>query len=115
MKNRDREPLFSISVASRLLGITPRVLRSYEEAELINPYRTQGNTRLYSEQDIRKIQVIYYLHKDMEVNFSGIKIILNIITEDTKTDKDIRKKQHDLMDKIREIAPELLFPYKKEK
>ncbi|UNC91796.1 MerR family transcriptional regulator [Candidatus Contubernalis alkaliaceticus] len=114
MKNRDREPLFSISVASRLLGITPRVLRSYEEAELIHPYRTEGNTRLYSEQDIRKIQVIYYLHKNMEVNFSGIKIILKIITVDT-TNKGQGEKPHDVINKIREIAPELLFPYKKEK
>lgn len=113
MKHRDKEPLFGISVASRLLGITPRVLRSYEEAELITPHRTEGNTRLYSQQDIRKLQVIYYLHKDMEVNLSGIKIILDLLTSGFLG--AVENENTEVIIKIREIAPELLFFQKKKK
>lgn len=115
IKNRDREPLFSISVAARLLGTSPRVLRSYEEANLITPHRTEGNTRLYSEQDIRKLQVISYLHKEKEVNLSGIKIILDIISYQKKYAKfeleEGKKEESEvagLIRKIMEIAPELL-------
>ena len=112
MRHRDKEPLFGISVASRMLGITPRVLRSYEEAELITPYRTEGNTRLYSEQDIRKLQVIYYLHKTMEVNLAGIKIILDIITHQL-TIETFEKEPADVIIRIREIAPELFVSQSK--
>jgi len=108
MKRRDSEPLFSISVASRLLGVTPRVLRSYEDAELVCPHRTDGNTRLYSEQDIRKLQIVFYLHKEREVNFSGIKIILEVIANTQPNAQAEGKDKETLISKIREIAPELL-------
>lgn len=98
-----KEPLFSISVAARLLGITPRILRSYEEAELLSPYRTEGKTRLYSEQDLRKVQIIHYLHKEKEINLYGIKIIFEIISHMPKE----TVKDHDLLNLIKKTAPEL--------
>lgn len=106
MTSRDKEPLFSISVAARLIGISPRVLRSYEDADLIRPYRTKGKTRLYSKQDIRRLQIINYLHKQKEVNLSGIKVILEIVANIPVKEKE--KEGDDIVHKIREIAPHLL-------
>ena len=98
-----KEPLFSISVAARLLGITPRILRSYEEAELLSPYRTEGKTRLYSEQDLRKVHLIHYLHKEKEINLYVNKIIFEIISHMPKE----TVKDHDLLNLIKKTAPEL--------
>jgi|GEM_PF-1420198 len=110
--NRDKEPLFSISVVSRITGISPRVLRSYEEADLIRPYRTEGQTRLYSERDLQKLRMIYYLHKEKEVNLSGIKVILDVVSDRLKEagtgDPKGEGPKSDVLLKIKEIAPELL-------
>ena len=80
MKEKQQEPLYSISVAARLIGVSPRVLRTYEEAELITPHRTRGKTRFYSNLDIKKLQLISYLHREECVNLPGIKVILEIMT-----------------------------------
>lgn len=106
MVERNEEPLFSISVVARLIGISPRTLRSYEDAELICPFRTEGRTRLYSKNDIRKLQVIHYLHKKKEVNLSGIKIIMDIISSIPAGEG--REERDDIVSKIKEIAPGLL-------
>lgn len=129
MRNSNKEPLFGISVAARLIGISPRVLRSYEEADLIYPYRTEGNTRLYSERDIRKLRVIHYLNKEKEVNLTGIKVILDLLDNINsavfyeREEKNVNKKQttdvgvngEEVLDKIREFAPELLTKKKESK
>jgi len=114
MKYQQKEPLFSISVTAKITGISPRVLRSYEEAELLLPYRTEGNTRLYSQRDVQRIRVIYYLHKEKEVNLPGIKIILGLLSphfhEDSSSDEPVVKNKaaDDLIHQIREVAPDLL-------
>ena len=87
MKQRDQEPLYSISVAARLIGVSPRILRSYEEAELITPHRTSGQTRFYSNIDIKKLYLISYLHQEESVNLSGIKVILAIMAGETTFSK----------------------------
>ena len=114
MKHQDKDPLFSISVTAKIIGISPRVLRSYEEANLVCPYRTQGNTRLYSQQDVRRLQLIYYLHKEREVNLPGIKVILDLLTSNLHDElnnnvfRGNNMPENDLIEKIREVAPELL-------
>ncbi len=110
MKYQDKEPLFSISIAAKITGISPRLLRSYEEAQLLTPYRTEGKTRLYSQRDIRWLQIIKYLHKEREVNLPGIKIILALLSPDLS-----EKTEAELMEKIREVAPDLLAGTRKRK
>lgn len=70
-------PRYVISVASRLVGVPPHTLRSYEQADLIEPARTEGNIRLYSDADIRILHRIAEL-SDEGVNMAGIKIILQM-------------------------------------
>lgn len=116
MGKREHEPVYGISIAARLLRITPRLLRSYEEAGLITPHRTAGNTRLYSENDMKQLAVVCYLHQEKEVNPPGIKVILNLITagSDTAADtgpksrqKEAESAEAELWAKIREFAPQL--------
>ncbi|MFQ5854237.1 MAG: MerR family transcriptional regulator [Anaerolineae bacterium] len=70
-------PRYVISVASRLVGVPPHTLRSYEQADLIAPARTEGNMRLYSDADIHILRRIVEL-SDQGVNLAGIKIILEM-------------------------------------
>jgi len=106
MEHKKEEPLYSISVASNLTGISPRVLRSYEEAHLITPYRTRGNTRLFSSKDIQKINLIVYLQKEKEVNLSGIKAIFHILAEMSSFCEDMEKDK-ELIDQLKSLAPDI--------
>lgn len=72
-----RIPRYVISVASRLVGVPPHTLRSYERANLIHPARTKGNVRLYSDLDIQILERIVELSRQ-GVNLAGIKVILEM-------------------------------------
>lgn len=85
-RDRARIPRYVISVASRLVGVPPHKLRSYERADLVHPARTEGNVRLYSDFDIQVLERIVEL-SEQGVNLPGIKIILEmegIIPKDGK-------------------------------
>ncbi|HSD65807.1 MAG TPA: helix-turn-helix transcriptional regulator [Vicinamibacteria bacterium] len=67
-----------ISVVAKAYGIHPQTLRLYEREGLLKPSRTDGNTRLYSEEDLRQLEVILNLTRDLGVNLAGVEIILNM-------------------------------------
>jgi MerR family transcriptional regulator/heat shock protein HspR len=67
-----------ISVVSKVYGIHPQTLRLYEREGLLKPSRTEGNTRLYSEEDLRQLEVILNLTRDLGVNLAGVEIVLNM-------------------------------------
>jgi MerR family transcriptional regulator/heat shock protein HspR len=67
-----------ISVVSKAYGIHPQTLRLYEREGLLKPSRTDGNTRLYSEEDLRQLEVILNLTRDLGVNLAGVEIVLNM-------------------------------------
>ena len=69
---------FMISVVSKSYGIHPQTLRLYEREGLLKPSRTDGNTRLYSEEDLRQLEVILNLTRDLGVNLAGVEIVLNM-------------------------------------
>ncbi|HDO21890.1 MAG TPA: MerR family transcriptional regulator [Nitrospirae bacterium] len=78
MNNRDRsEPLYMISVVSRMLGVHPQTLRLYEREGLICPKRN-NRQRLYSEEDIERINFILQLTRELGVNKAGVDIILRM-------------------------------------
>lgn len=78
MASHFNEPLFVISVAARLVQMHPQTLRKYEREGLIAPSRTQGNLRLYSDQDIERLRQVKYLVEDLGLNLAGVQIVLNI-------------------------------------
>ena len=69
---------YMISVVSKAYGIHPQTLRLYEREGLLKPSRTDGNTRLYSEEDLRQLEVILNLTRDLGVNLAGVEIVLNM-------------------------------------
>ena len=82
MKPQHRErPLYMISVAAELAGVHPQTLRIYERKELICPKRSQGNTRLYSEADIERLQLIQHLTQAEGINLAGVTRIMEMRRE----------------------------------
>jgi|SRR5688572_25344346 len=69
---------YMISAVSEKYGIHPQTLRLYEREGLLTPSRTEGNTRLYSEEDLEQLQTILTLTRDLGVNLAGVEIILNM-------------------------------------
>jgi MerR family transcriptional regulator/heat shock protein HspR len=72
------QPRYVISVAAQLLGIHPQTLRLYEREGLVEPKRTGGKIRLYSERDIEQVRCIMRLTNDLGVNLAGAEAILNM-------------------------------------
>ena len=69
---------FMISAVAQKYNIHPQTLRLYEREGLLKPSRTEGNTRLYSEDDLEQLETILSLTRDLGVNLAGVEIILNM-------------------------------------
>ncbi len=74
----DTEPCYVISIAARMLGIQTHTLRYYEKIGIIEPSRSRGNIRLYSERDIACLRQVKTLMDDLGVNLAGIEVILRM-------------------------------------
>src|SRR5574340_942326 len=70
--------LYMISVVSEMLGIHPQTLRLYEWEGFIKPKRSGGNTRLYSEEDVERLEMVLRLTRELGVNLAGVEIILSM-------------------------------------
>ena len=77
-RSRRRNASYVISVVARQFGVHPQTLRLYEREGLLEPSRSEGNTRLYTEEDLERLEVILSLTRDMGVNLAGVEIILNM-------------------------------------
>jgi MerR family transcriptional regulator/heat shock protein HspR len=69
---------YMISAVAELYKIHPQTLRLYERVGLLKPSRSQGNTRLYTDQDLERLEVILTLTRELGVNLAGIEVILNM-------------------------------------
>jgi len=69
---------YMISAVAEKFSIHPQTLRLYEREGLLKPSRTDGNTRLYSDQDLKELETILALTRDLGVNLAGVEIILNM-------------------------------------
>jgi MerR family transcriptional regulator, heat shock protein HspR len=69
---------YMISAVAELYHLHPQTLRLYERAGLLTPSRSQGNTRLYTDSDLERLEVILNLTRELGVNLAGIEIILNM-------------------------------------
>ena len=76
---REPEGVYIISVAARLLEMHPQTLRKYERLGLINPGRTVGMLRLYSEDDLRKVMLIRHLMDNLGLNLAGVEFALKLV------------------------------------
>jgi len=69
---------FTISIVSRMYGLHPQTLRLYEREGLLIPHRSEGNRRLYSREDLRRLKIILSLTRELGVNLAGVEIILGM-------------------------------------
>ena len=73
-----REGYVMISIVAERYNIHPQTLRLYEREGLIKPERTDGNTRLYGPETIKRLEMILRLTRDLGVNLAGVEVILNL-------------------------------------
>ena len=92
--------LFMISVVSEMLGIHPQTLRLYEREGFIKPKRSVGNTRLYSEEDVEKLEMILRLTRELGVNLAGVEVILSMRGQ-------MEQMQREMEETIRQLREEL--------
>jgi MerR family transcriptional regulator, heat shock protein HspR len=69
---------YMISAVAEQYAIHPQTLRLYEREGLLKPSRSDGNTRLYTDEDLERLEVILHLTRDLGVNLAGVEIILNM-------------------------------------
>jgi len=78
MAKRKKQGAYMISSVAEMYGIHPQTLRLYEREGLLKPSRTEGNTRLYTDEDLERLELILSLARDLGVNISGIAIIIQM-------------------------------------
>ena len=102
MARRKRtEGTYTISVVANQFDVHPQTLRIYEREGLLKPSRTSGNTRLYTEADMKQLEVILSLTRDLGVNLAGVEIILNM----RRKIEDMQHEVNEFMDYVkRELA-----------
>jgi MerR family transcriptional regulator/heat shock protein HspR len=83
------EPVYLISVVASMLNIHPQTLRQYEREGLVEPSRTQGRMRLYSQRDIDRMKLILRLTRQMGVNLAGVDIVLQLKEQIDQMQKEI--------------------------
>ena len=92
---------YTIGSVAELYKIHPQTLRLYERENLLRPSRSQGNTRLYTDADLERLEIILNLTREMRVNLAGIEVILNMrermMDMEQQMEDFIRYVQNDLL------------------
>src|SRR5919202_1852244 len=99
----DNRPLYMISIAAELVGMHPQTLRIYENKGLINPRRTRGNTRLYSEADLERLRLIQRLTTELGLNLAGVEVVLRLEDELRTAHDRIERLQRELRDEVQKV------------
>lgn len=100
MTKRKTKGAYMISVVAEMYEIHPQTLRLYEREGLLKPSRSEGNTRLYTEEDLKRLEFILSLARDLGVNIAGIGIILNMRER-------IEQMQHQMQDFVQYVQQEV--------
>ena len=88
---KKRKGFYTIGMVARMYNIHPQTLRLYEREGLIKPARTEGNTRLYSQEDIERLRTILTLTRELGVNLAGVEIILRLREQIEELQKEVEK------------------------
>ena len=107
--NIDVEGVYIISVAARLLEMHPQTLRKYERLGLIQPVRTVGMLRLYSQDDLRKVMLIRHLMDNLGLNLAGVEFALKLVNNLSVFSRRLARStgDHDITAAIREEVSQL--------
>jgi len=101
MTKRRSKGAYMISAVAEMYGIHPQTLRLYKREGLLKPSRTEGNTRLYTDEDLQRLEFILNLARDLGVNISGIAIILQMRER-------MEEMQYQIQDFVKAIQQEVL-------
>jgi MerR family transcriptional regulator/heat shock protein HspR len=96
----ESKPRYVISVAARMIGIEAHTLRYYERLGLVQPERSSGNIRLYSEEEVDRLRYIKALMSDCGVNLAGVEVALKLM----RRMKDMQQQLQDMEEKIKMIG-----------
>jgi MerR family transcriptional regulator/heat shock protein HspR len=101
---------YMISAVAEQYEIHPQTLRLYEREGLLKPSRSEGNTRLYTDDDLERLEVILHLTRDLGVNLAGVEIILNMREKMAEMQRQIQEfvstLNHELVSRTRPAARE---------
>jgi len=97
------KPLYMIGVVAEMLKVHPQTLRFYEKKGLVRPSRTEGQTRMYSEEDLEDMARLLRLTRDLGVNLAGVEIVLKM----RRRMIDMQKQIEDLLAYVRDTGGEV--------
>jgi MerR family transcriptional regulator, heat shock protein HspR len=97
------KPLYMIGVVAEMLKVHPQTLRFYEKKGLVRPGRTEGQTRMYSDEDLEEVARLLRLTRDLGVNLAGVEIVLKMRRRMIEMQKQIE----DLLAYVRESGGEV--------
>jgi MerR family transcriptional regulator/heat shock protein HspR len=95
-ESAENEPRYVISVAARMVGVQTHTLRYYERVGIIEPHRSQGNIRLYSERDIDYLKRVKTLMDDMGVNLAGVEVIMRMVQQMLELQNQLQELESEL-------------------
>ena len=90
------EPCYVISVAAKMVGVQTYTLRYYEKVGIIEPSRSPGNIRLYSERDIARLRQVKTLMGDLGVNLAGVEVVLRLAQRMTEVQRRMEELESEL-------------------
>ncbi len=102
MNQGDYEPRYVISIAARMVGVQTHTLRYYERIGIIEPLRSQGNVRLYSERDIDHLHRVKTLMDDLGVNLAGVEVILRMMHRVNELQNQVKELESEV-EELREV------------
>jgi len=102
MNSEESEPRYGISIAAKMIGVRTHTLRYYERIGIIEPRRSQGNIRLYSNSDIALLRRAKTLMGDLGVNLAGIEVILRMLERMAELQNRLKEAEAELRS-LREV------------
>jgi MerR family transcriptional regulator/heat shock protein HspR len=102
MKINRKKGFFSISAVAKMFSVHQQTIRLYEKEGLLTPKRSEGNTRLFSEEDIEKLEEIIYLTHQLGINLAGVQMILKLKKQMKKMQQQMNalfEETHEQLDK----------------
>lgn len=92
----ENEPRYVISIAARMVGVQTHTLRYYEKVGIVEPSRSRGNIRLYSERDIAYLRRVKTLMDDMGVNLAGVEVIMRMVQQMLELQNQLQELESEL-------------------
>ena len=99
----DDRPRYMISVAAELVGMHPQTLRMYEQKGLVQPKRTAGNTRLYSEVDLERLRLIQKLTTQLGLNLAGVEAVLGLEDQLRRMQERMERLEREMREAIAQV------------